>query len=146
MHHLSRRAEEILRLAKHIARGYGQGFVGTEHLLLAILREGEGQGALLLRAYGATEESVKEHVDQVVQDRMQETWVLGRLPGTPHFRDVLSRAAHEARGRGNWQICSVHLLLAILEEKNSTGWTVLQSIGITTEDVRKRIVRETASA
>ena len=146
MNHLSRRAEQIIHLAKGIARSYGQGHVGTEHLLLAILREGEGLGARLLRAYGATEESVKTLVDQVVQTRMQETWVLGRLPGTPHFRDVLSRAAQEARGRGTWQIGSVHILLAILEEKESTGWNVLRTIGVTADEVRKRLTRDTVSA
>ncbi|GAG34211.1 unnamed protein product, partial [marine sediment metagenome] len=112
MNYLTKRADQIVKLAKEVAREYGQGYVGTEHLLLAIVREGTGLGAKILLEHGVTEERMREEIDKLLQMHLQETWVFGRLPGTPNFKDVLAKAAHEARGSGNWQICSVHLLLA----------------------------------
>jgi len=145
MHQLSKRAERILNLAREAAREYGQGYVGTEHLLLAILREGTGLGARILLEHGATEEQVKARIDEVIKERMHETWILGRLPGTRHFRDVLSKAAEAAKGRGTWQICSVHLLMALLAERDSTGHRVLRELGVSGETVRRAIVREASA-
>lgn len=140
MNHLTKRAERILQLARQIAREYGQGYVGTEHLLLAILREGEGTGAQFLIEHGATEKRMAEEIERLSQDCLHETWVLGRLPGTPHFRDVIAKAADEARGRGNWQIGSLHLLLALLTEKQSVGYKALQAAGITSDLVRRALM------
>ncbi len=136
---LSERAGHILELAKEIAREYGLGYVGTEHLLLAIVREGKGEGARILRDLGANEYRISAALEDVLKDRLQQSWVIGRLPGTPHFRDVFARAAHEATGRNNWQICSIHLLLALIAEKGSIGYKVLQSLDISPESVRRSI-------
>jgi ATP-dependent Clp protease ATP-binding subunit ClpC len=145
MYQLSKRAERILSLAREAAREDGQGHVGTEHLLLAIVREGTGLGAKILLEVGATEEKVKDQIIQAAKDRMQETWVLGRLPGTRHFRDVLSKAAEAAKGRGTWQICSVHLLMALLAEHDSTGYRVLRDLGVSGDLVRRAIMQEAAA-
>lgn len=142
MNYLTRRADQIVKLAKEAAREYGQGYVGTEHLLLGIVREGTGLGARILMDRGATEARVQAEIDKLLKTRMQETWVLGRLPGTPHFKDVLAKASSEARGSGNWQICSVHLLLALLTEKGSTGHKALGAMGISLEIVRKVLARK----
>lgn len=66
---------------------------------------------------------------------------MGRLPGTPHFRDVIARAADEARGSGNWQIRSEHLLIALLGEKGSTGYKALKALNLALEQVRKDLAR-----
>jgi len=142
MNQLTRRADQIIRLAKEIARQEGQGFVGTEHLLLAIIREGSGLGAQILRSKGVTEGLARDEIAKLVRDRLHETWVMGRLPGTPNFRDVLSRAAEEARGMGNWQVCSVHLLLALMAEKDAIGAKALKALDVTAESVRKCLVRQ----
>jgi ATP-dependent Clp protease ATP-binding subunit ClpC len=139
-----RRAEEIVKLAKEIARQDSQGFVGTEHLLLGILREGTGLGAQILRDHGIGEQDLREEIGRLNRDHLQETWVMGRLPGTPNFRDVLTKAAQAARGSGNWQICSVHLLMALLAEKDSTGFKALSALGLTVEEVRKALMRQAA--
>ena len=142
MNQLTRRADQIIRLAKEIARQEGQGFVGTEHLLLAIIHEGSGLGAQILRSKGVTEGLARDEIAKLVRDRLHETWVMGRLPGTPNFRDVLSRAAEEARGMGNWQVCSVHLLLALMAEKDAIGAKALKALDVTAESVRKCLVRQ----
>ena len=142
MNYLTKRADHIVKLAKEVAREYGQGYVGTEHLLLAIIREGTGLGAQILLDQGATEKKVREEIDELLKMRLQETWVFGRLPGTPHFKDVMAKAAHEARGSGNWHICSVHLLLALLAEKGSTAYKALHALGLSSGTIRKALVRQ----
>lgn len=146
MNHVTKRADQILKLAKTAASEYGQRYVGTEHVLLAIAREGEGLGARLLAEKGATEDILKEEIDRQLKLRLQETWVMGRVPGAPNFRDVITRAANEARGMGNWQICSVHLLLALLAERDCVGHKTLRALGIRAEDLRKSVVRQVATA
>lgn len=138
-HLLSGQADEIIRLAKDIAREYGQGYVGTEHLLLAIVRHGDNIGAEILHEHRTTELDVQEKVHALIKARMQDTWVIGRLPGTPHFRDVVARAVEAARGQGNGQICPEHLLLALLAEKGSVGYSALTELGLNYEMVRKAV-------
>ena len=88
MRHLSRRANQVLKLAHKAAQEYGLGYVGTEHLLLGIVREGTSLGGRMLLHQGATEPRIKAAVDELVKQRLDETWVTGRLPGTPHFVNV----------------------------------------------------------
>ncbi len=142
---LSTRADQILRLAKQIGREFGQGYVGTEHLLLAIVREGTGLGARILLEQ-STEAGIREQISKLQEHRPQETWVLGRLPGTPHFKDVLAKAVAEARGRGNWQVCSGHLLLALLAEGGCVAAEVLKNLGITDQQIRKALTEEEAES
>ncbi|HOW70871.1 MAG TPA: Clp protease N-terminal domain-containing protein [Phycisphaerae bacterium] len=141
MYVLTKRADQILKIAKDIAQEYQQKYVGTEHVLLALLREGSGEAAKMLAARGLTEVRARQEVDRLIKERLHETWVMGRLPGIPHFKNILARAQEEARGLGNWQIGSLHLLLALLGEKGCTGHNVLRAMGITTDDIRKMMVR-----
>lgn len=138
---LSKEAATIVELAKEFARQYGQHYVGTEHLVLAILGEHEGLGAKVLTKLSVDQDTAKQQIDELLKDRLQETWVMGRLPGTPHYRDVLARAADEAKGSGNWQIRSEHILLALLAEKASTGYKALAALGVDADTVRKMIGR-----
>ncbi len=81
----SSRVAKVIRISNEIAREYDQEYVGTEHLLLAIQREGTGIGATVLAAHGIAPQRLREEVDTLVKKRLEETWVFGRLPGTPHF-------------------------------------------------------------
>jgi len=146
MYHLSKRADTILKTAKALAREYGLEHIGTEHILLAIVQDPEGLGAKALLAQGANEYRIKAEVDEMFKERSRDTWVIGRIPGTPHFRDVMSKASIEASGKGNWQICSVHLLLALLAEKESSAYRVLKKLGVSSEVVRKALSEQLPSA
>jgi len=145
MVHLSTQAQQVIKLAKDIARQYEQGYVGTEHLLLAIVRAGTGLATTILREHGATEEKTTMVVEEAIRDRLQDTWVMGRLPGTPHFKDVVVRASDEARGYGNWQVCPEHLLLALAKEKGSTGQRALEKLGLSSTLI-KTSIRQHAGA
>jgi ATP-dependent Clp protease ATP-binding subunit ClpC len=142
---LSKEAETIITLAKEFARQYGQNYVGTEHLLLAIMGDHEGLGGKVLTELSVDQDQAKRQIDELLKHRMQETWVMGRLPGTPHYRDVLARADDEARGSGNWQIRSEHLLLALLAERASTGYKALEALGVDAGAVRKILSRGRAA-
>jgi hypothetical protein len=131
MRRLSKRASHVLKLAHEAAREYGQGYVGTEHMLLGIIREGTSMAARTLLDHGATEYRAKAMVDELVDKRLGDTWVTGRLPGSPHFMDVFTRAERIAQRLGHSHICTEHLLAALLTQTGSMGLEVLRAMGIT---------------
>jgi ATP-dependent Clp protease ATP-binding subunit ClpC len=138
---LTKRAQKAVELARSIAAEYGLGYVGTEHLLLGIIQEGTSVAAACLKDLGADEKRTKAAVDELVRDRMEETWVMGRLPGTPHYLDVLTTAETHAKGTGNWQVCSVHLLLGLLEEKDSVGCRALTLLNLDRDIIREDLAK-----
>jgi ATP-dependent Clp protease ATP-binding subunit ClpC len=137
---LGKDSQEVLKLAKDAATEYGLGYVGTEHLLLGIVRCAGCFGADVLMSLGVNEYNAKSVVDKLIEKRAAETWVMGRLPGTPHFKDVVNKAADVSRGTGNWQIASEHLLLALASERGSMGFTALETLGVNAEAVKKAII------
>jgi ATP-dependent Clp protease ATP-binding subunit ClpC len=138
---LSKRVERIVKLASEIAREYEQDYVGTEHVLLAIEREGTGVGAQVLRSHGLNGHRLKDEVDGLVKKSMEETWVFGRLPGTPHFRNVMATAIEQARQLESKEVCSEHLLLALFREKGSVACTALHNLKLDYAAVRENILR-----
>ena len=143
---LSKRVEKIVKLASQIAREYEQDYVGTEHVLLAIEREGTGVGAQVLRGHGINGARLKAEVDKLIKKSMEETWVFGRLPGTPHFRNVVATAIEQAQQLESKEVCSEHLLLALLREKGSVACTALQNLKFKYADVREDILRLSSSS
>jgi ATP-dependent Clp protease ATP-binding subunit ClpC len=136
---LSTRMDKVIRLAHEVAREYDQEYVGTEHLLLAILREGTGRAVAILAARDVSPDGVKAVVDRLVRQSMEDTWVLGRLPGTPHFRNVIASAIEEARQWESKEVCTEHVLLALLKEEGSVAYETLRELGIRSGIVRAAI-------
>lgn len=136
---LSKRVDRVIKLANEIAREYELEYVGTEHVLLAILRDAEGGGATILRQSGLDEMTVKAEIDKLIQASMEDTWVFGRLPGSPHFRNVVARAIEEARNLSSKRVCTEHLLLALLMEKGCTAQVALKNLGLTGKKVLDQI-------
>lgn len=143
---LSPRVDQVIKLANAIAREYEQEYVGTEHVLLAIARENTGLGAKILRDQGANEDRVRAEVDKVIKASLEDTWVFGRLPGSPHFRNVIARAIEEAQGLNSKQVCTEHLLLALLGEKGCVAQAVLKTLGFSAKAVRDTIAAASESA
>lgn len=136
---LSSRVDKIIKLSQDIARDYDQDYVGTEHLLLAILQEGTGVGAILLAEQGIGLARVKEVVDRLMLKSAEETWVFGRLPGTPHFRNVMAIAIEEARQFESKEVCSEHMLLALAREEGSVAQATLLELGIKAGTLRAKL-------
>ncbi len=132
----SQRVAEVIRIANHIAREYDQEYVGTEHVLLAIQREGSGVGAAVLTKRGITEEGLRGEVDKLVKKRLEETWVFGRLPGTPHFKNVIAVAITQCQQLKAAELCTEHLLLGLLKERGSVAYNALKNLGLSFDDAR----------
>lgn len=133
----SPRVAELIKISNRIAREYEQEYVGTEHLLLAIQRQGTGIGAGILEKRGVTAEKLKAEVDRLVKQSMEETWVFGRLPGTPHFKNVMARAIEQCQQLEMDTVRTEHILLALLKEQGSVACTALANLGVTFEETRK---------
>lgn len=136
---LSTRMEKVIALAQQIAREYEQDYVGTEHLLLAIMREGTGVGSAILNEMDITLSKIKEAVDRHIKASLEDTWVFGRLPGTPHFRNVMATAIEEARQFESKTVCSEHLLVALAREEGSVAQAALTELGVRTGTLRAKI-------
>lgn len=137
--HLSTRANKAMRLSQQIARDMNLDYVGTEHVLLGILEEGTGAGALLLKEANLTRTTIREELEKLAAQRMEETWVIGRLPGTPHFMNVVAKAIEQAHKLGHNYVGSEHLLLGLLMERGCVAQKILAKCGVTVSWVQKRI-------
>jgi ATP-dependent Clp protease ATP-binding subunit ClpC len=139
-------AKVIKKVAQEIAYEFELDYVGTEHILLAILRHGEGIGASVLESFGVSEEAARETVEEVLKRDMEDTWVFGRLPGSPHYRNVLAHAIDEATQLEATRIGSEHLLLALLRERGSTAQRVLAKHGVTLKKCRAAVLKQLSRA
>ncbi len=139
-------ADEIVRkVAQEIAREFELDYVGTEHILLAILRHNQGVGARVLARLGVSEASARNKVDELMQRAKEDTWVFGRLPGSPHYRNVVALAIDEATQLEAKEIGSEHLLLGLLREEGSTAQSVLHDLGVTLRKCRAEVLKELSS-
>jgi ATP-dependent Clp protease ATP-binding subunit ClpC len=145
MEKLSSHVDKVIKRANHIAREYDQEYIGTEHILLAIMREDAGLGAQILQDKGVTESQVKTEIDKHIKASMEDTWVFGRLPGTPHLKNVVAKAIEEARKLSNKQICTEHLILGLMAEKGCVAQMALKNLGLTPQNVRRQIVESQQS-
>ncbi len=134
-------ARAVINLANDIAHEFELEYVGTEHILLAILRHGDNVGAQALNALGVTEGSARTQLDELFQRAKEDTWVFGRLPGSPHYRNVIERAMGIAEQLEAQNIASEHLLLA-LYIKDSAARGTLISLGVTMKKCRDEVLRQ----
>lgn len=139
--HLSKRVDQVIRLANQIAREFEQEYVGTEHVLMAIAREGTGMGARILESRGATEAKIEAEIRKLIKASMEDTWVFGRLPGTPHFKNVIAHAIEAARELKSKDVCTEHLLLGLLAEKGSVAYTALKALGLNSKLVQEDVLK-----
>lgn len=135
-------ARAVVNLANDIAHEYELEFVGTEHVLLAILRHGSNVGARALNHLGVDEQKARIKIDELVQRAKEDTWVFGRLPGSPHYRNVIERAMEIADQLEAKLIGSEHLLLALFHNKESTAQQTLTSLGLTLKKCRDEVLRQ----
>ena len=137
--HLSTRANKAMKLSQQMAQEMHLDYVGSEHVLLGILEEGTGAGALLLKESGLTRTRIREQMTELTAQQMAETWVIGRLPGTPHFTHVISQAIEQAQELGHNYVGPEHLLLGLLKEKGCVAQRILSKAGMNIRGVQKRI-------
>jgi len=135
----SHRVAEVIKIANAVAREYEREYVGTEHVLLAIQQEGTGVGAAVLQKQGITSKRLRTEVEKLIKKQLEETWVFGRLPGTPHFKNVVANAIKECQDLGASEVCTEHLLLALLKEKGCVAYNALKAVGVTYQQSKKDV-------
>jgi ATP-dependent Clp protease ATP-binding subunit ClpC len=134
----TRRAQKVLSLAQEEAQRLRHRSIGTEHLLLGLVREGEGVAAKVLIELGVNLEKVRKAVEDALGrgDRI----VVGEIGLTPHGKKVIELAVDEARLLNHHYIGTEHLLLGLLREGDDGGSHILESFGLSVQEVRAKII------
>ena len=132
------KARKVMSLAQDEARSLGQMYVGTEHLLLALIKEGDGIAAQALAKLDVTYDEALEAVKEVTE-RASEPVPGGHIPFTPRAKRVLEGAYRETMSRGATYISTEHLLLGIVREGNGVAMETLSRLGISGDAVRNAV-------
>ncbi|MBL7131518.1 MAG: ATP-dependent Clp protease ATP-binding subunit [Candidatus Omnitrophica bacterium] len=133
------RARKVIVLAKEEARRFNHDYIGTEHLLLGLIHEGEGVAAAVLQKMGMSLESIRLEIEKLVQ-LGPSTQILGDVPFTPRSKKSLELAAEEARALGHNYIGTEHLLLGLIREGEGVASQVLLNLGLDLNRVRSEIM------
>src|SRR5512142_178991 len=133
------RARKVIVYAKEEARRFNHDYIGTEHLLLGLIREGEGVAAAVMQKLGVDFESIRIEVEKLVQPGPQ-TQVLGDIPFTPRAKKALELAAEEARALGHNYIGTEHLLLGLVREGEGMAYRVLLNLGLDLNRLRTEVM------
>jgi len=133
------RAQRVLMLAQDEAQRTNYPYVGTEHLLLGLLREGEGIAARALQGLGIELEGVRSEVERIIGKKGAA--VVGEIGFTPRSKKVLELSFEESRGLGHNYIGTEHLLLGLIKEGEGIAAKILENLGANTELVRKQVIQ-----
>jgi ClpA/ClpB-like protein len=132
------RARRVVQLAQEEARLLRHNYLGTEHLLLGLLYDGEGVAARALESLGISREDVRRRVEEII-GHGQETRV-GHVPFTPRAKRALELSLREALALGHHYIGTEHLLLGLLAEGHGVAAQVLAQAGVGHARVQKRVL------
>ncbi|MBD3246272.1 MAG: AAA domain-containing protein [Candidatus Omnitrophica bacterium] len=132
------RARKVLVLAKEEARRFNHDYIGTEHILLGLIREGEGVACAVLQNLGVDLERLRMELEKLISPGSVSS-VLGDVPFTPRAKKALELAAEEARSLGHNYIGTEHVLLGLIREGEGLACQVLFSLGVDLRRVREEI-------
>ncbi len=132
------RARKVLVLAKEEARRFNHDYIGTEHILLGLIREGEGVACAVLQNVGMDLGRLRAEIEKLMSSGSMAS-VLGDIPFTPRAKKALELATEEARGLGHNYIGTEHILLGLLREEEGIASQVLFSLGVDIQKARNEI-------
>jgi len=133
------RARQVVVLAQDEARALKHNYIGTEHILLGLLREDEGIAARVLESFDVTVEEVRAQIARIVgQGDEVET---GMIPFTPRAKKVLDLSLREALSLGHKYIGTEHILLGIVRENEGVASQILLDFGADAHTIRNELVR-----
>ena len=133
------RARRVVVLAQEEARTLDHGYIGTEHLLLGLIREGDGVAARALESLGISLDAVREQVGQIIGRGQQPP--PGHIPFTPRAKKVLELALREAQQLDHGYIGTGHLLLGLIREGSGVAAQVLVGLGADLSRARQQVVQ-----
>ncbi|MEX2530286.1 MAG: ATP-dependent Clp protease ATP-binding subunit [Gemmatimonadota bacterium] len=134
------RVRKVLAMARDEAIRLQHDYVGTEHILLGLIREGEGVAAAVLTNLSADLDQIHDQIEESVK-KGKATIALGELPYTSRAKKVLEFAMAEARELNHSYVGTEHLLLGLLREEKGIAAQVLNSLGITLEEARAETLK-----
>ncbi|HET9439966.1 MAG TPA: ATP-dependent Clp protease ATP-binding subunit [Longimicrobiales bacterium] len=134
------RVRKVLAMAREEAIRLQHDYVGTEHILLGLIREGEGVAAAVLMNLNVDLEQIHERIEESVR-KGKATIALGELPYTSRAKKVLEYAMAEARELNHSYVGTEHLLLGLLREEKGIAAQVLNSLGVSLEEARAETLK-----
>jgi ATP-dependent Clp protease ATP-binding subunit ClpC len=133
------RARQVVVLAQDESRTLGHDYIGTEHLLLGLLREQEGLAARVLESLDLTIEKVRAQVVIIVG--LGETAATGQIPFTPHAKEALEFSLREALSLGHDWIGTEHVLLGLVRANDGVAARILLDFGADADTIRNDVIR-----
>src|SRR6266851_5140915 len=133
------RARRVVVLAQEEARMLNHNYIGTEHILLGLIHEGEGVAAKALESLGISLEAVRRQVEEIIGQGQQGP--SGHIPFTPRAKKVLELALREALQLGHNYIGTEHILLGLISEGEGVAAQVLVRLGVDLSRVRQQVIQ-----
>ncbi len=133
------RARKVMALANQEAQRFNHEYIGTEHILLGLVKEGSGVGANVLKNLEVDLRKVRLEVEKLVKSG-PDMVTMGKLPQTPRAKKVIEYAIEEARNLNHNYVGTEHLLLGLLREQDGVAAQVLMNLGIKLEEVREEVL------
>ena len=135
------RARKVMQLANQEAQRFNHEYIGTEHVLLGLVKEGSGVAANVLKNLDIDLRKIRLEVERIVQHGPGgDNATLGRLPHTPRAKKVIEYSIEEARNLNHNYVGTEHLLLGLLREQEGVAAQVLMNLGLKLEDVREEVL------
>jgi len=133
------RARKVMALANQEAQRFNHEYIGTEHILLGLVKEGSGVGANVLKNLDVDLRKVRLEVEKLVKSG-PDMVTMGKLPQTPRAKKVIEYAIEEARNLNHNYVGTEHLLLGLLREHEGVAAQVLMNLGLKLEEVREEVL------
>src|SRR5438270_1331866 len=136
------RARKVMQLANQEAQRFNHEYIGTEHILLGLVKEGSGVAANVLKNLDIDLRQIRLEVEKIAQSGpdMADVVLFGRRPQTPRAKKVIEYSIEEARNLNHNYVGTEHLLLGLLREEEGVAAQVLMNLGLKPEDVRKEVL------
>ena len=133
------RARKVMQLANQEAQRFNHEYIGTEHLLLGLIKEGSGVAANVLKNLDVDLKKIRLEVEKMVRSG-PDLVTMGRLPQTPRAKKVIEYSMEEARNLNHNYVGTEHLLLGLLREQEGVAAQVLLNLGLKLDDVRREVL------
>jgi membrane protein YdbS with pleckstrin-like domain len=133
------RARKVMQLANQEAQRLNHEYIGTEHILLGLVKEGSGVGANVLKSLGVDLPGICAEVEKLVQSG-PESVTKGKLPMTPRAKSVIKLALEESQSLNHEHVGTEHLLLGLLRDREGVAAQVLMNLGLRLEAVRLQVL------
>src|SRR5271170_5224821 len=141
MNNFTPRAQQVLALARKEADRFNHNYVGTEHLLLGLIKLGQGVAVNVLQKLGLDLETVRIEVEKQVGSG-PDTKMSGNIPYTPRVKKVLALAGKEAKALNHSYVGTEHILLGLLREGDGVAARVLKTLEVDIERTRNEVLKE----